>query len=99
MPNQLARRFYLNRHVSQLEADRLMQDDRLAERLALTRVRERGVECGAGHPDRLRRNADPTRLQIGEGNAITVAFTAKQVGRSHLAIVEHALRSVARALP
>src|SRR5438132_12976057 len=99
MPNQLARRFYLNRHVSQLEADRLMLDDRLAERLALPRIRERGVERGAGHPDRLRRNADPPRFQIRECNAITVAFAPKQVGRGYLAIVEHDLRGVGRALP
>src|SRR5258708_30796082 len=76
-----------------------MLDNRLAERLALARIRERGVERGAGHSNRLRRNADPTRLQIREGDAITVAFAPKQVVRRDVAVVEHDLRRIGRALP
>ena len=40
-----------------------MLGDRLAHRLSLLRIRERRVECGAGHTDRTRRDVDATDFQ------------------------------------
>ena len=56
-------RVQLGRHVGQQVADRLVLPDRLAERLALLRVRERVVERGLGDAHRAGGHLDPADLQ------------------------------------
>jgi len=56
--HQLPRRLDLDRHVGQLEVDRLVVHERLAEARPLLRVGQRGLERGARHADGLRGDAD-----------------------------------------
>ena len=57
-PGQHARRFEIGRQIRQLELHGLEVADRLAERLAAARVRERFVERGLADAERLRGNRD-----------------------------------------
>ena len=98
MPHELPCGFDLRRHIGEPECNRLMLDDRLAEALTLLRIGKRCFERGARHPDRLRRDADAARLEIGERDAIALAFAAEQIACRHAAVLEYDLRGVGGAL-
>ena len=61
-----AGRLDLRRHVGQLELDRLVLADRLAEGLALLRVADRRLERGAGDADGARGDVDAADLEAVE---------------------------------
>ena len=98
VPDELARGFDLRRHVGELEIDRLMLDERLAEARPLARVGERRVERRARHADRLRRDADAPRLEIRERDPVALAFAPEQIRGGHPAVLEDDLRGVGGAL-
>ena len=62
------------RHVGELDLDRLVAGDRLAEGLALLGVAERVFERGAGNADAAGRNIDPAELEPAERVAQPLAF-------------------------
>ena len=64
-----AGRLQLRRHVGELELDRLVLGDGLAERDPLLGVLERGVEGGTCHPDGPRRDVDASDLEDARGSA------------------------------
>jgi hypothetical protein len=55
-------RFDLGGHIGNLEGDRLLLSDRLAELLALFRIGDRGIQRPLGNPDGLGRNAVSSSL-------------------------------------
>ena len=58
-----------------------MRDQLLPERLALLGIADRRFVGGAGHADRLCRDADATPFEIGECNFVPLALGAEhQVG-------------------
>src|SRR6185295_17872527 len=75
---------------------RLVLDQRLAHALPLPRVRERGLERGAGDAGRLRGDIDAAGLQIRQRDAVALAFRAEEM--LGLAVVENDLRRVGRVL-
>ncbi len=62
-PHEHAGRLQLGRQVGELPLNRLEVADRLAERVARARVRERLVERGLSDAERLRGNGDPPALE------------------------------------
>ena len=75
-------------HVGEPEGNRLVLDDRRAERLALARIVESGLVSGARHTDGLGGDADAPGLQIGECDSVAVAFIAEQQVRRELDVLE-----------
>ncbi len=75
-----------------------MLDDRLAEGAALLGVGEGGVIGGACHADRLRRDADAAAFEVAERDAQPFAFLAQHLLGQELAIVEHDVAVIGRAL-
>ncbi len=69
----------LGRHVGELELDRLVLGDRLAERPALLRVGERVLERGARDAERLGRDADPAAVERRHRDLEAAADLAEQV--------------------
>jgi hypothetical protein len=65
-----------------------MLDDRLAHRAAFARVLDGALERGSGHPDALSRDPDPTSLEIGERDAVSLALGAEPQRRLELEILE-----------
>ena len=61
--NQQVRGLHLRRHVGELLLYRLVLGDGLAERVPLLRVLHRGLERGARHADRPRRDVDASQFQ------------------------------------
>ena len=96
--DQLARRLDLRRHLGEAELHRLVLEDRLAEGDALLRIRERRVERGARHADRLRADADAPAFEARERDLQALAFLAEQVRGRDAAVLEHDLRGVAGVL-
>src|SRR5437879_4527464 len=66
-PDEQPRGVDLHRHVGELEPDRLVLPQRLAELLAVLRVVERELICGPRDPEGARANAGPRRLQRRQG--------------------------------
>ena len=98
MPDQLPRRLDLRRHVGEAEVHRLVLDDGLAEGLALLRIAHRRLERRARHADRLRGDADAPGFEIGERDAVAVAFVAEQAVGRDAAVLEQDLRGVGSML-
>ena len=98
MQHELPRRFELGRHVGQAERDRLMFDDRLAEAAAFLRISDGDVVRRARHADGLRGDADAAAFEIGERDAIALAFGAEPVFRRHAELVELHLAGVGSLL-
>jgi hypothetical protein len=98
VPDELARRLDLDGHVGEPEVDGLVLGDRLAERDALARVGERGLERRARHADGLRRDADAAGLEVRERDPVALALGAEPVRDRHAAVLERDLRGVRRAL-
>ena len=98
MPDELPRRLDLRGHVGEAEIHRLMLDDRFAEGAALVRVLERGLERGARHAHRLRRDANAPAFEVGQRDAVARALGAEQIGYRHAAVFERDLRRVGRVL-
>src|SRR5215210_3774141 len=63
LQREQARRLDLRRHVGELELDRLVLGDRLAEGLALLRVAQGQLERALGDPDAAGRDVDPAHLE------------------------------------
>src|ERR1035438_4707639 len=76
-----------------------MPDDRLAEGLPVLRIDQGELVCGARHADRLRRDADTPAFQIGERDAISLAFRAEPVLDRNLQVLEMNLAGVRGVLP
>src|SRR5437764_3152694 len=66
-PDEQPRGVDLHRHVGELEPDRLVLPQRLAELLAVLRVVERELICGPRDPEGARANAGPRRLPRPQG--------------------------------
>jgi hypothetical protein len=96
--DELARRLDPGRHLGEAELHRLVLEDGLAERDAFLGVRERGVERGARHADRLRADADAPAFEAGERDLQALPFFAEQVLGRDAAALEDDLRGVARVL-
>jgi len=61
--------------------------------------RERRVERGARHADRLRGNADAPAFEVRQRDPVAFALGAEEIRRRDLAVLERDLRGVGRALP
>ena len=94
VPDHLPSDLNVYRHVRELEADRLMFGNDLSKTFPIAGKRQCGIESSARHADRLRRNADATTLEIGQCDAVTATFGAKQIRRRHFTILEHDLRGI-----
>src|SRR5262249_22624603 len=110
-PHEQTSRVDLHLHVGELERDRLIQDDRAAERLPLLRVLERVLVRGARNAERLRADERTARLERAHRRlyARALAFTRTRDPRVELLlateetptgdayVVEHDFGSVTRA--
>ena len=76
-----------------------MVDDLGAEGFALAGIGARGLEGGARHAGGLRGDADAAGFEVGERNAIALAFLAEHGVRADDAILEGDLAGVGRFLP
>ena len=76
-----------------------MLDDRLAERLALTRIAHRRLERAARDTDRLRRDADPATVERQHREREAAARRTEHRIVPHLDVVEHELRRRRRCKP
>ena len=78
LANQQPRRVDLHGHIRQHELDRLMFENRLAERDTLLCIAQCFLQPAAGEPDRHRGDGDPPSFQDFHGVRKTVIqFTAK----------------------
>src|SRR5690606_36897019 len=75
-------------HVRYLGLDHLEAADRLAERLALARVVERGLVRRARKPDRLRCDADAARIEHAHRDLEALALFTDLVVRGNAAVAE-----------
>ncbi len=88
----------LGRHVRQAKRDRLVLDDRLAERRALTGIVAGGFEGRARHADGLGGDADAPAFQVRQGDAVTLALLAQPLGSVYAHVFERQLAGVGRVL-
>src|SRR5688572_15619201 len=89
--DQQSRGLDARRHLGELQLDRLVLADRLAEGVALARILERFLERGLGHADAARRDIDPAELEAADGLMKAAPFRADQIARRHAVVVEHEL--------
>ena len=99
MQRELPRRLQAGRHVGQPEGHGLVLEDRLAERLSLVRIAHGNLEGGLREPHALGADADASAFQVGERDAIALAFLAQPVlgGNDH--VLQLDLAGVGRVLP
>src|SRR5450631_4516613 len=76
-------------HVGEVVADARVLDQLLAELGAFLRIGERGLERGARDAPRLRGDADPAALEVGERDGEALAARAEQVLFGNGAVPEH----------
>jgi hypothetical protein len=96
--HHLSRDFDLRRHVGEAEIHRLVFEDRLAETLAFVRVMQCRLEGRARHADGLRRDADAPAFEVGQRDAVALAFAAEQVFGGDAAVLEQDLRRIRSVL-
>src|SRR5690606_29022755 len=84
-------------HVGDLRLDRLEGADRLAEGVAFARVRECRIVRGLRDAERLRGDADASRIEHRHGDAKTLAFLAQAVFDRAAVIVQLDLAGGGRA--
>jgi len=89
----------LSGHVRQFELHRLKLADRFPKLLSLLRVFRGRFECALSHPQRQRRDRNPSPIQDFQAAGEAFAFRPEQIFLRHAAIVENYFRGVARAHP
>ena len=75
--HELACGFQARGEIGQTKADGLMLDDGLAHRFAFLRIGRGDFERRLRHADRLRGDADASRFEIRQRDAIALAFGAE----------------------
>src|SRR5690606_17884548 len=85
-------------HVGDLELDRLVRADRVAEGLAFARVPQALVDTALREPDAERGDRDPALVEDPQELRVTAATLTEQVLLGHPAVVERQLVSV-RTVP
>src|SRR5262245_13165968 len=85
------RRLRAGRHLAELELDRLVLADRLAERLAELRIAHRLVERALRDADAACGDVDPAELEPAHREIEALPLLADQVGRGDLEVLEHKL--------
>src|SRR6185436_5064857 len=78
----------------ELELDRLMLRDRLAEGLARLRVLDRIVERCLGDARAARGDVDAPELETADRTVEALALAADEIRRRHAEVVEHQLGGV-----
>ena len=78
MEHELARGLEPCREIGETEADRLMLDDRLAQRRPLARIADRDLQSGLRHAADCAAIPDPPGLEIGERDRIAAPLGAEQ---------------------
>src|SRR6267143_1221511 len=94
----LARDLDVGRHLGQHEGDGLVLDQLRAERLALARVGERGIQRGARDAHGLRGHADTPGIEVGERDLQSLARRPQHVLGRNLEILECDLAGVVGAV-
>src|SRR3989442_1342047 len=92
LPDEQPRSLGTRRHLAQLELNRLVLADRLAEGVPLLRIPDRLVERRLGDADPPRRDVDPSELEPADRLLEAAAFVADQVLLGHAVVLEHQLR-------
>src|SRR4029079_9193761 len=82
----------LRRGVCEHPLDPLIHRDRLAELLALLRVRHRRIEQALRDPDGMRRQTEAAHIERAERDLEALAVRADEVRRRHAHVVEVELR-------
>ena len=88
----------LGGHIGQAKTDGLVVDDRRAKGFALLGILYRRFEGRTRHAHRLRGNSDAPGFEVGERNAIALAFRAKQSAGRNTAVLENDLRGIGSVL-
>src|SRR6266581_636809 len=92
IPDQQTRGFHTSRHLSQLELDRLVLADRLAESLPLLRILDRFRQRPGSDAHAARRDVYAAELEPAHGLPEPAALLADEIARGDAVILEHELR-------